>query len=112
MAAQLRHFQQELEQLRGKLLTMSALVESAIYRSIAAVVQKDRRLAEEVLQNESRVNQMEIEIDDQAIRLLALQQPMASDLRLITSAIKINTDLERMGDLAVNIAQRALALMD
>jgi phosphate transport system protein len=111
MAAQLRHFQQELEQLRGKLLTMSALVESAIYRSIAAVVQKDRRLAEEVLQNESRVNQMEIEIDDQAIRLLALQQPMASDLRLITSVIKINTDLERMGDLAVNIAQRALALM-
>ena len=112
VATQLRHFDQELEQLKSKLLAMSALVESAVYRSITAVVQKDRKLAEEVLQSESRVNQMEIEIDDQAISLLALQQPMAGDLRLITSAIKINTDLERMGDLAVNIAQRALALMD
>lgn len=109
---QLRHFDQELEQLKSKLLAMSALVESAVYRSITAVVQKDRKLAEEVLQNEARVNQMELEIDDQAISLLALQQPMAGDLRLITSAIKINNDLERMGDLAVNIAQRALALMD
>ncbi|HLK19104.1 MAG TPA: phosphate signaling complex protein PhoU [Bryobacteraceae bacterium] len=112
VGTQLRHFDQELEQLKSKLLAMSALVESAVYRSITAVVQKDRKLAEEVLQSESRVNQMEIEIDDQAISLLALQQPMAGDLRLITSAIKINTDLERMGDLAVNIAQRALALMD
>jgi phosphate transport system protein len=112
MGAQLRHFQQEIEQLKSKLLAMSALVESAIYGSITAVVQKNRTLAEQVLQNESRVNQMEIEIDDQAISLLALQQPMAGDLRLITSVIKINTDLERMGDLAVNIAQRALALID
>jgi phosphate transport system protein len=109
---QLRHFDQELEQLKSKLLAMSALVESAVYRSITAVVQKDRKLAEEVLQNESRVNQMELEIDDQAISLLALQQPMAGDLRLITSALKINNDLERMGDLAVNIAQRAIALME
>src|SRR5215831_5191493 len=91
---------------------MSALVESAVYRSITAVVQKDCKLAEEVLQNEARVNRMQIDIDDQAISLLALQQPMASDLRLITAAIKINTDLERMGDLAVNIAKRALSLMD
>src|SRR5579871_1498924 len=112
VGTQLRHFDQELEQLKSKLLAMSALVESAVYRSITAVVQKDRKLAEEVLQNEARVNRMEIEIDDQAIRLLALQQPMAGDLRLITSAIKINNDLERMGDLAVNIAQRALALID
>ena len=90
---QKRHFEQELEQLKSKLLAMSALVESAVYRSITAVVQKDRKLAEEVLQNEARVNRMEIEIDDQAISLLALQQPMASDLRLITAVIKINTDL-------------------
>jgi phosphate transport system protein len=101
-----------LEQLKSKLLAMSALVESAVYRSTAAVLQKDRKLAEEVLQNEARVNRMEIEIDEHAIRLLALQQPMAGDLRLITAAIKINTDLERMGDLAVNIAKRALSLMD
>src|SRR6476661_5411892 len=110
--AQLRHFDQELEQLKSKLLAMSELVESAIYRSITAVVQKDRNLAEEVLQNEKRIKQMEVEIDDQAISLLALQQPMASDLRLITAALKINNDLERMGDLSVNIAQRALSLME
>src|SRR5580704_16252077 len=109
---QLRHFDQELEQLKSKLLAMSALVEAAVYRSITAVVQKDRKLAEEVLQNESRVDQMEIEIDDQAISLLALQQPMAGDLRLITSSLKINNDLERIGDLAVNIAKQALTLMD
>ena len=107
-----RHFEQELEQLKSNLLAMSALVESTVYRSITAVVQKDRKLAEEVLLNEARVNRMEIEIDEHAIRLLALQQPMAGDLRLITAAIKINTDLERMGDVAVNIVKRALSLMD
>jgi len=109
---QLRHFDQELTQLKSKLLAMSAMVEAGVYRSITAVVQKDRKLAEEVIQNEARINQMEIEVDDQAISLLALQQPMASDLRLITAALKINTDLERMGDLAVNIAERAIALID
>jgi len=106
-----RHFEHELEELKSKLLVMSGLVESAVYRSIRAVVQKDRKLAEEVLQNESRVNQMEIEIDNQAINLLALHQPMAGDLRLITAALKINTDLERIGDLAVNIARQALDLL-
>ncbi|HLJ45845.1 MAG TPA: phosphate signaling complex protein PhoU [Bryobacteraceae bacterium] len=107
----MRHFVEELEELKAKLLEMSSLVESAIYRSITAVVQKDELLAREVLTNEARVNQIEIEIDDLAISLLALQQPMATDLRLIVSAIKINNDLERMGDLAVNIAERALDLL-
>ncbi len=107
----MRHFVEELEELKAKLLEMSSLVESAIYRSITAVVQKDELLAREVLTNEGRVNQIEIEIDDLAISLLALQQPMAADLRLIVSAIKINTDLERMGDLAVNIAERAIDLL-
>jgi phosphate transport system protein len=91
---------------------MSALVESAVSHSITAVVQKDRKLAEEAVQNEDRIDRMEIEIDEQAIRLLLLRQTMASDLRLITATIKMNNDLERMGDLAVNTAQRALALMD
>ncbi len=108
----MRHFDQELEELKVKLLEMSSLVETAINRSIASVVDKDRTAADEVLKNEARINQMEIEIDDRAIRLLALRQPMAVDLRLITSALKINTDLERMGDLAVNIAERAAALSE
>jgi phosphate transport system protein len=107
----LRHFDQELEQLKSKLLAMSALVEAAVYRSITAVVQKDKKLAEEVLQNEPRINKMEIDVDELSISLLALQQPMARDLRLIVAALKINTDLERMGDLAVSIAERAMNLM-
>jgi len=106
-----RHFEQELEQLKGKLLEMSALVESAIYRSVQGVVEKNQELAEQVLKNEARINQLEIEVDDMAISLLALQAPLAADLRLVTAAIKINNDLERMGDLSVNIAQSALALM-
>jgi phosphate transport system protein len=106
-----RHFEQELEQLKAKLLEMSALVESAVYRSVQGVVEKNEELAHQVLKNESRINQLEIEIDDMAISLLALQAPLAADLRLVTAAIKINNDLERMGDLSVSIAQAALALI-
>jgi phosphate transport system protein len=106
-----RHFVQELDLLKGKLLEMSALVESAVYRSVQGVVEKNEELALQVLRNEARINQLEIEIDDMAISLLALQAPLAADLRLVTASIKINNDLERMGDLSVNIAQSALALM-
>jgi phosphate transport system protein len=108
----LRHFVEELEQLKAKLLEMSSLVEAAIQRSIGAVIHKDRSAAEEVFRNEARINEIELEIDEFAINLLALHQPMAADLRLIIAALKINTDLERMGDLAVNVAQRAQALME
>ena len=107
----MRHFEQELERLKAKLLEMSALVESAVYRSVQGVVEKNEELAQQVLNNEGRINQLEIEIDDLAISLLALQAPLAADLRLVTAAIKINNDLERMGDLSVSIAQSALALM-
>ena len=108
----MRHFVEDLEQLKTKLLEMSSLVEAAIQRSIMAVTQKDRSAAEEVFRNEARINAIEIEVDEFAINLLALQQPMAADLRLIVAALKINTDLERMGDLSVNIAQRAKSLME
>jgi phosphate transport system protein len=106
-----RHFEQELEKLKSKLLEMSALVESAVYRSVQGVVEKNEELAREVLKNEGRINELEIEIDELAISLLALQAPLAADLRLVTAAIKINNDLERMGDLSVSIAQSAMALM-
>jgi phosphate transport system protein len=108
----MRHFVEDLELLKTKLLEMGSLVEAAIQRSISAVTQKDRGAAEQVFVSEARINAIEIEIDEFAINLLALQQPMAADLRLIVAALKINTDLERMGDLAVNIAQRALSLME
>lgn len=107
----MRHFQQELDQLKAKLLEMSALVESAIYRSVQGVVEKNEELALQVIKNESRINQLEITIDEMAISLLALQAPMAADLRLITAAIKINNDLERMGDLSVSMAESALVLV-
>ena len=107
----MRHFVEELDQLKSKLLEMSALVEASIRRSISAVTNKDRAAAELVFHDEARINQIEIEIDEFAVNLLALQQPMAADLRFIVAALKINTDLERMGDLAVNIAERALSLL-
>ena len=108
----MRHFEIQLDELRKKLLEMSGLVESSIYRSVLALVEKDEEQIRQVMENEGRVNRMQIEIDDLATGLLALQQPMATDLRFITSAIKINSDLERMGDHAVNIAERARSLMN
>ena len=107
----MRHFIEELEDLQGRLLEMGTLVESAIHNSVRALMERSEALAQQVLGNEDRINHLEIEIDDLAVRLLALQQPMARDLRFLTAAIKINTDLERMGDLAVNIVERAVALM-
>ncbi|HVP48484.1 MAG TPA: phosphate signaling complex protein PhoU [Bryobacteraceae bacterium] len=107
----MRHFIEELEDLQGRLLEMGTLVESAIHHSVLALVERSEDMARQVLRNEDRINHLEVEIDDLAVRLLALQQPMAKDLRLLTAAIKINTDLERMGDLAVNIVERSIALM-
>ena len=102
----------ELENLKIKLLDMSSLVEAGIERSIHAVIHKDRAAAELVFETEARINTIELEIDALAIDLLALHQPMASNLRFIVAALKINTNLERMGDLAVNIAHSAMELID
>ncbi len=107
----MRHFVEELEDLQGRLLEMGTLVESAIHQSVQALEERSEELVRQVLGNEDRINHLEIEIDELAVRLLALQQPMARDLRFLTAAIKINTDLERMGDLAVNIVERAMALI-
>src|SRR5437773_9002506 len=106
----MRHFEEQLDQLRRRLLEMSALVEFAIYTSALALAERDEAQARHVLDNESRINNMQIEIDELSTRLLALEQPVARDLRFITAAIKINSDLERMGDLAVNIAERSISL--
>jgi phosphate transport system protein len=100
----------QLDELQGRLLAMSSLVQSAIHDSVLSLVERREELARRVLSNEDQINRLQIEVDERAIRLLALQQPMAKDLRFITAAIKINTDLERMGDLAVNIAERSIAL--
>ncbi len=107
----MRHFQEELDELQLKLLEMAGLVEAAIHKSVHALVDRDTSAAQEVLRGEARINQMEIEIDDFAVGLIALYQPMARDVRFLTAAIKINSDLERMGDLAVNTVERAVSLM-
>ena len=106
----MRHFAVELEELNQALLEMGALVESSIHCSVQALVDRDERMARRVIDDEKRINQMELDIDSRVTRLLALNQPVAGDLRLLIIALKINTDLERMGDLAVNIAERAISL--
>lgn len=103
-------FDDELQQLKEKILKMGSMVEDAIKSSIYALVDRDNTLATKVIDNDRLVNTLDVEIDEDSIRLIALRQPKAGDLRFITMAMKITTDLERMGDLAVNIAERALEL--
>jgi len=106
-----RLFDEELIELRRKLLHMAAHVEEAITLAVRSLKERKESLAHEVLSGEAITNAADIAIDELALRLLALRQPMASDLRFITSAMKIGSDLERIGDLAVNIAQRSLTLL-
>ena len=107
----MRHFAVELAELRNKLLQMGGMVESSVHRSVRALVDRDESLARMVLDGEPAINRMEKEVDELCTRLLVLQQPMARDLRFLTSVLKINTDLERMGDLAKNIAACTLSLL-
>jgi phosphate transport system protein len=99
------HFQDELEQLKARILTMGGLAEDRVRAALRALVDQDRAGVERVLTGDSEINRLHIEIDDRCFKLLALHQPVAQDLRAIISAVKINTDLERVGDLAVNIAE-------
>jgi len=107
----MRPFVTELGELENKVLEMGGLVETAIHDSIRSLVDRDETRLAHIWGAERRINQLDIEIDGFATRLLALHQPVAKDLRLLTATIKINSDLERMGDLAVNIAQRAVSLI-
>lgn len=106
-----RHFDEELKELKEKLLRMSSLAEEAICTAIKSLVDRDSNLAEKVIKSDDAINMLEIEIDELSIKLLALRQPEAGDLRFITSAIKIDKDIERMGDHAVNISELALDLL-
>ncbi len=103
-------YEAELAALRDRLLEMGGRIEAAIAGSVRALVERDPELASKVIAQDRDVNRAEVEIDDMCRRLLALRQPAASDLRFITTALKIVTDLERMGDLAVNVAERAVDL--
>ena len=105
-----RHFERELEQLKQQLLLMGGHSESIVLKSIDALRRLDETLAREVFADDKIIDRMELDIDERCLRLLALQQPMARDLRFITAALKINNDLERVGDHAVNIAGSVMRL--
>jgi phosphate transport system protein len=105
------HFEEELQALKNRLLSMGALVEDRVHRAVQALMDRRAEVAESIANGDQDVNELQIEIDDRCLKLLALQQPMASDLRLITSTMKINSDLERIGDQAVNIAENSARIL-
>jgi len=105
-------FHQELDQLKERILAMAGMAEQAVDIAVQAYTERDVALCERVIANESAINRAEREVDEFAIDLLAMQQPMAVDLRFILAVIKINTDLERVGDQAVNIAQRVMNMIE
>ncbi len=105
-----KQYEEELRQIKEKVLRLGGLVEEQIAKSIKALVERDTKLAESTMEDDHIVNGLEVEIDELCLKVLALRQPAASDLRLITTAIKIITDLERIGDMAVNLCERAVEL--
>jgi len=105
---QVPHFREELEALQSRLLEMGGLAEERVRAALHGLVQREAAAIHKVLSGDEPINQLHIEVDNRCFRLLALHQPMATDLRAIVAAVKINTDLERVGDLAVNIAEAAM----
>jgi phosphate transport system protein len=103
--SQQRHFQEELDELKSCLVGMSGLAEEQVRKALQALLQRNVQLAKAVIDADTRIDELEVQIDSMAIRLLALQQPMARDLRFITMAMKISSEIERVGDHAVNIAE-------
>jgi phosphate transport system protein len=104
------HYERELQQLNELVLRMGGLAERAISKAIHALVERDSNGATEVIQGDEEIDQLDVEIDEHCLRLVALHQPAASDLRFITTALKVTVDIERIGDQAVNISKRVLAL--
>jgi phosphate transport system protein len=105
-------FDEELRLLKERVLRIGSLVEAAIHDSVKSLVERNSDLAQKVIERDHKINALDVEIDEECIRLIALRQPKARDLRFITTAMKITTDLERIGDLAENIAERAIELND
>ena len=105
-----RHFEDELQHLQQLLLRMGGIVEQQIARAIESLVDRDADIARDVIAHDREVNQLDILIDEECLKVIALHQPAAGDLRFVTTALKVNTDLERIGDMAAHIAERALEL--
>jgi phosphate transport system protein len=104
------HFERELERLKKSILSLGAMVEERVRMAIKAMETRDRKLAKKVIEADDEIDQMEVDVEEECLKILALHQPVAIDLRFIVAVIKINNDLERIGDIAVNIAERAAFL--
>ena len=107
-----RHVDQELKELNKDILRMGALAEEAIYKSIEALKNRDKEMAKNVIDNDAGIDKLELTVDEKCIDLIARYQPLASDLRFITTGMKINSELERIADIAVDICQRTLEIVD
>lgn len=107
-----RHFDQELKELNKDILKMSALAEEAIYKSGEALKNRDKEMAKSIIEDDSKIDKLELAVDEKCIDLIARHQPMAKDLRFIATGMKINAELERIADIAVDIAQRTLEIVD
>ena len=105
-----RHIERQLGQLKERILRIGTLVEEAIAKSITALINRDTPLAQRVMASDEDIDRMEVEVEEECLKILALYQPVAADLRLVVSVLKINNDLERIGDLAKNIAKRVAQL--
>ena len=105
-----RHFEEEFDRIKSKILMMGSLVEDQIRNALTALVERDEALARQVIENDHKVNTFDVEIDEMALDALVRYQPVARDLRFVTTAMKISTELERMSDLAENICERAIEL--
>ncbi len=104
------HLQRDIENLNKKILVLSTMVEEALYDAVQALKSGNEELAKMVIQNDAKIDEMEVEVESDCLKILALHQPVATDLRYVVAVLKINNDLERVGDLASNIAQRAIEL--
>ena len=105
-----KHLQREIESLKNKIVTMGGEVEDRVYKSTLSIIKRDISLAEAVIKADQDIDNMEVDIEEDCLKILALHQPVAIDLRFIIAVLKINSDLERVGDLAVNIAERSVYL--
>lgn len=105
-----QHLQREIEQLKKMILALGATVESSVREAVDAVERRDSRLAEKIIRRDKEIDQLEVDLEENCLKILALHQPVAIDLRFIVAVLKINNDLERIGDLSVNLAERAQLL--
>ena len=105
-----RHLEKEIEKLKRKILGLSALVEENVHKAIASVETADVRMADQIIESDTRIDEMEVDVEEECLKILALHQPVAVDLRYIVGVLKLNADLERIADLAVNMAEQARPL--